>query len=190
MTLLDAAKDAKKFCDINLRKDCYSAESVISSIERADVVKLNQDEVIEVVRMLSPAPLSDGTNPAEASRELFEIIKARKSAIELVVTLGAQGALAFDVAGTLYHHPGYHISPGRDADTVGSGDAFAAAYVKNRMSGASIDQALAEGNRAGALVACQRGALCEISATERLREQSRAHMPQSHNIECPRVIEP
>src|SRR5262245_50711891 len=42
--LLDAAGKALKCLDINLRKDCYSLETIADSLQRADILKLNLKE--------------------------------------------------------------------------------------------------------------------------------------------------
>ncbi|MHC4201078.1 MAG: PfkB family carbohydrate kinase, partial [Planctomycetota bacterium] len=41
---LGVSEDSLKLLDVNLRKDCYSTGTVTGSLERSDVLKLNEDE--------------------------------------------------------------------------------------------------------------------------------------------------
>ncbi|MCE5272178.1 PfkB family carbohydrate kinase, partial [bacterium] len=50
--LLDSAVGALKFLDLNLRQGCYSPQTVTASMRRADILKLNAQEVFEVMSLL------------------------------------------------------------------------------------------------------------------------------------------
>ncbi len=49
--VLDVAPDALKLLDINLRKDCFTRETIVSSLRAADILKLNDDEACDLSSM-------------------------------------------------------------------------------------------------------------------------------------------
>jgi len=84
--VLDAAKGAMKLLDINLRRDCHSEETIAASLERADVLKLNDDEARELTGMFGMGQMSIAEFAARACE--------RWSLSHCVVTLGERGAFA------------------------------------------------------------------------------------------------
>jgi len=70
------------------------------------------------------------------------------------LTRGARGSLLVTDAGAVAH-PGYTVQV---ADTVGAGDAFAAAVAHHWLRGASLEAISDAANRLGAYVATQVGA--------------------------------
>ena len=50
--------DARRFYDINLRKDSYTAPLVMELLHLADVVKLNDDELVQVQQMIGTSHTS------------------------------------------------------------------------------------------------------------------------------------
>jgi fructokinase len=79
--------------------------------------------------------------------------------VELVaVTRGSQGSLL--VGREEWHeHPGIGVAV---ADTVGAGDAFTAALTHGLLQGADLATLNEVGNRCGAWVASQTGAMPEL----------------------------
>jgi fructokinase len=142
----------KIVCDINLRRDCFSPESVRWSLEQANVLKLNDDEVA-VVRSLLNFP-GDGIEEFVA-----HLMTAYPKLEECLVTMGARGAAAFDRTGVKHEARGYQV---KVADTVGSGDSFTAGYLDARLKGMVIAEALTFANQIGALVATVRGGMSNI----------------------------
>ena len=51
--LIQSALRAVKLLDINFRKKCYTIETVTDSLEKADVLKLNEDEAAQLAQMLA-----------------------------------------------------------------------------------------------------------------------------------------
>ena len=45
-TLLQKTPEAVKFLDINLRKDCYSTQTITESLEFANILKINDEELL------------------------------------------------------------------------------------------------------------------------------------------------
>ena len=68
-----------------------------------------------------------------------------------------------DIARELRYHPAYAV---RVVDTVGSGDAFTAAFLIALLRGRGLGAALREGSALGALVATQKGATQPASPEE------------------------
>jgi 2-dehydro-3-deoxygluconokinase len=91
--------------------------------------------------------------PGFAGADLAKRI-ADRGPREVVVKLGPRGACALAEDGSWVEHG---PEPGPDADPVGAGDAFDAAYLAARLRGGSIEEALAAGTRCGAAVAATLG---------------------------------
>jgi fructokinase len=139
--------DARRFYDINLRKDSYTAPLVMELLQLADVVKLNDDEVVQVQKMA-------GTS--HASLEHFCRDYASRFGWDAVcVTRGERGC-AILKGGEYVEVPGV---PVKVADTVGAGDAFAAAFLHGLDQGWPAEKVGVFANRLGALVASRPGAL-------------------------------
>ena len=153
--LLNDGTAALKVLDINLRKDCYSRQTVADSLAHADVVKLNDDEVRMLDTLLQWS--CDGVLP------LCNEIMARYSVRYCIVTFGANGALVCGRDAAPIYEPGYRV---RVADSVGSGDAFTAGFVHRLLHGVGLRDACRFGNLLGAIVATQVGATEPITAAQ------------------------
>jgi fructokinase len=153
--LLEKAGQSLKLLDINLRKDCYSLETISFSLQKADVLKLNEDEAHQLGRMLGIS--------YENIQEFCEEMLDRWFLEYCVVTLGEKGAFAVSTAGEKVYVPGFKV---KVADSIGSGDAFSAGFVNKLLRGTSIDQAARFGNILGALVATKEGATCLVTLEE------------------------
>ena len=150
--LLDHAGSSMKFLDINFRKNCYDRESVLYSLDKAEVLKLNEDEVHELARMLN---ISSNAIP-----EFCEEVLSRFSLRYCLVTLEKMGAFAMSDSGEKKYSPGYRV---KLVDSLGSGDAFSAGFIHSILRGASLHDACEAGNVLGAMVAEQRGATAPIT---------------------------
>jgi fructokinase len=153
--LLERADISLKLLDINLRKDCYSLETIIFSLQKADVLKLNEDEAHQLGRMLDVSH--------ENIPEFCEEMLTKWYLKHCVVTLGEKGAFAMSAGGERVYVPGYKV---KLADSIGSGDAFSAGFVSKLLRGMSISQATRFGNVLGALVATKEGATSEVTLDE------------------------
>jgi fructokinase len=146
-TLLDTYAGGFALLDLNLRKDCWNDAQVAASIEGADILKLNDQELLTVDRIYG---LPAGT-PAEKAARLLSLTDLRY----LVVTLGEGGAFAVSRDAAMIYEPGFAVTP---VDTIGSGDAFTAGFIHALLSRRPLPEALRLGNALGALVTGQRGA--------------------------------
>ncbi len=105
---------ARCFCDINLRPDCYSRESVLQSLTRSDILKLSEEELYEIARLLGLT--GKYTEIAMHLLKTYEIEM-------LLLTKGEKGSEAFTAA---THEAVDAQKVIKIVDTVGAGDAFAA----------------------------------------------------------------
>ncbi|MDX1531777.1 MAG: carbohydrate kinase [Rhodothermales bacterium] len=131
--------------DVNLRPPFVEPALVRASLEAADFVKLNEDELQEMARWFAlPA------SPEAAVRALADAFGCRL----VCVTRGGAGAALWH-EGRWREHPGYPVTV---ADTVGAGDAFLAALLASVLEGSSDEVALDRACRLGAFVASRPGA--------------------------------
>ena len=159
--LLERTERPLKLLDINLRKDCYTEDSVVFSLGSADALKLNEDEAHTLGRMLGLRH--------QTLREFCEDIVAEWGLDFCLVTLGPNGAFGYAGDGRETYAPGYQI---KLADSLGAGDAFSAGFVHQILRGASLQEAVAFGNILGAIVATQTGATTPITQGDLERFQN------------------
>ncbi len=154
--ILGALQDTVTFYDLNLRPGSDSPELVSELLQHADVVKLNEEE-LQRVHEFSGLPLNVEAFCREGS--------ARYGWQAVGVTLGDRGCAV--LAGGHYVEAAVH--PVNVVDTVGAGDAFAAAF----MHGLSLNWPAAEiasfANRIGALVASRPGAIPDWTLEEAVK---------------------
>ena len=143
--LIDSHCGARLLYDVNLRKDSYTAPLVRELMARGQVVKLNEDEATAIDQMFG-----------RASRSLEDFCRVYANEFgwqSACVTRGEKGC-AMLVNGEYVEASGYAVQA---QDTVGAGDAFAAAFVH----GLSLQWPPAEiadfANRVAALVASRPG---------------------------------
>ena len=143
--------DSLRLFDVNLRHSFFTAEMLAASLRLASVVKFNSDELSAAAGMLGLR----ASREAELSRLLID-----SYGLDLVaITRGAGGSLLVSGDEAVEHH-GYSV---RVADTIGCGDAFAAALAHCLLDGLSLDEAGAAANRMGAWVATRAGATPEAA---------------------------
>ena len=132
--------------DVNLRQAFYSSETLDESLRLTDIVKLNQDELPVVVKVLGHA-FEDEEKATRWLRDTYNLKLA-------CVTRGAMGSLLVSEKET-NKHPGRKVHV---VDTVGAGDAFNAALVYHYLRRAALPTLNEAANRMGAWVASQTGA--------------------------------
>ncbi len=137
--------------DLNLRKDCYSKENIISSLNNADILKLNKQEAIELNDLLQ----LNINGLVEICEELINSYQLQYC----VITLEEYGSLAVSESGEVVYNPGFKVNL---TDPLGAGDAFSAGFVDALLRGKSLKEASESGNRLGALVATQQGATQKV----------------------------
>jgi fructokinase len=132
--------------DINLRPPFEDRDVIRGSLQRADVVKVNREELH---RLASWFELPNG------DRESASALSGKFSCPVVCVTRGAAGAGLWR-DDTWTEHEGFKVEV---RDTVGAGDAFLAVLLAGLLSGADSETLLKNANRIGADVASRAGAL-------------------------------
>ena len=150
--LADTRPECLRVFDINVRQSYYTADVVRSSLEAADVLKLNDDELPVVARLLGL--------PGDEDAILVGLVRTfglRAAAL----TRGACGSVLRTEA-ERSEHPGIAVDV---VDTVGAGDAFTAAMVLGLLQGCGLEAINATANRLGAAVCTGEGATPALPPT-------------------------
>ncbi len=151
---LGCARRAVKVYDLNLRQHFHSRDVIESSFRRADILKLNEEEVLAVEKILRLNEIEI----VQWSRALM----ARYGLSMVCVTRGAQGAILIDPK-DFVDQQGIEVEV---ADTVGAGDAFTAAMLNALLMGRPLKAVALDAVRLGAYVASRRGAMPEFEPSD------------------------
>ena len=147
--LKSVPKSCLRVFDINLRQSFYSKDIVHESLELADILKINDDELAVVSGLLGLKG-----NAIEVIEQLME----RYSLNLIALTRGNKGSL-LSRKGEISEHPGIQVDI---VDTVGAGDAFAAALIMGLFAKKNLEEINENANRLAAYVCTQPGALSQI----------------------------
>ena len=145
-----------KVFDINLRQHFYSIDVIEASCQRANVLKINEEELVIVSELLRL-----GTPQVE---QQCRLLMERFSLDMLVLTCGCNGSYIFTPVET-----SFRVTPlVQVADTVGAGDSFTATLVADLLKGASVGVAHEHAVQLAAYVCTQQGAMAEWPEALRL----------------------
>lgn len=147
MTLLDRAQ--LKVLDVNLRPPFDDAATLRRLLDRADWVKVNEQEL----RAIAAAGCA-ATRGATSIEALARSVQTSYGLAALCVTLGEQGALLL-CGDDIYRQRAYAV---RVVDTIGCGDAFLATWLAAMLEPLDPAAALERAAAAAALVASSAGA--------------------------------
>lgn len=139
--------DALKVFDLNLRQTFFSRDIILQSLDYADILKLNDDELPVLAGML---------DIYGSDRELLASLVKGFELKLAALTRGGQGSLLVSPEG-YSDHPGVKMD--RVVDTIGAGDAFTAATVISLLHGERLDIVNDKANRVAALVCGEKGAM-------------------------------
>jgi fructokinase len=149
-TILDLLAAVPKNClrvfDINLRLEYYSAEVLEAGLRNCDVLKLSDEELPVLARLV-------GVNGNEPSS--LESLLERYTLKLIALTKGSDGSILLDGNGCRNHEG----VPAVVVDTVGAGDAFTAAVTMGLMHGDNLDAISDHANRLASYVCGQNGAM-------------------------------
>jgi fructokinase len=150
-----------RFLDINLRKPWYNKHTISRSLKRADIVKLNDDELTVVAQACA---IAGKTPEAQA-----EALLTKYDLSEVIVTCGANGAWVMNRDRHITHAKANAQTT--IVDTVGAGDAFASVYMLGIHKAWDIETRLQRANQFAAEICDVRGAVPENNHLyQRLRE--------------------
>ncbi|TCD12589.1 carbohydrate kinase [Pedobacter frigidisoli] len=144
LSLLEHAKT--KIFDINLRAPFYEKELIGELLTHADILKINEDEIVWVRDTFG---LTGNTD-----EQILKQLSAQFNIEIICLTLGDKGACVLK-DGKLFKHAGYKVQV---VDTVGAGDAFLATFIACYLQGYSMETILDNACKVGAFVASQAGA--------------------------------
>jgi fructokinase len=139
-------RETVKVFDINLRQDFYSRQIVESSLERTDILKLNEEELPILAGLLELKGSSDHWLPVLIERYSFQMA---------ILSKGDSGSLLLTPE-SYSEHSGIHT---HIEDTIGAGDAFTAAAMLGFLRGLGLDDINEQANKIAAYVCSQRGGM-------------------------------
>jgi len=143
-------EDSLKIFDINLRLDYYTKEIIEESLQMANMMKINDEEVIKIAALFD----WNGEEQDICKRLLDEY-----NLNILILTKGTEGSFVFTARQTSYQPtPKVHV-----ADTVGAGDSFTAAFVAAYLHGERIEDAHQLAVEVSAYVCLQHGAMPKLA---------------------------
>lgn len=149
--LAKTSTHALKIYDINLRQNFYTRNTITESLELADIVKFNEEELPVMAGMLGISG-EDGT--------MLEAVVKRFGLRLTVLTRGGRGSLLVSPEASS-QHPG--VTPAQIVDTVGAGDSFTAVVTIGLLNGLDLKTINARANRVAAYVCSQTGAMPDLS---------------------------
>jgi fructokinase len=136
--------------DVNLRQDFYSRHVIEASLGFASVVKLNEDELPTVARLLNA--------PFGSAKETMRWLSETYALSLVALTRGAAGSIIY--ADNLFDE---QVPPKVEVvDTVGAGDAFTAAFATGLLQKKSLVEIHRSASKLAARVCSQRGAMPKV----------------------------
>jgi fructokinase len=131
--------------DVNLRPPFYDKQTIEALLQKAEIVKMNEEEL---------AIISNWYNAETGFEEQIEAMQARFDLKTLIVSHGSKGAYCFENK-MLYFQKAFEITV---EDTIGSGDAFLAGFLSEKLKGNDSQNSLKKACAMGAFVATKSGA--------------------------------
>lgn len=140
------------FVDVNLREPFISRESLMLCMENATVLKISDEELSDVSKILF-------NNEYGYKNIVTEISKTFQNIKFIIITLGEKGSYAYDV----HNKTSFSCAAERVtvASTVGAGDSFSAVFLYKYMCGFDIDSCLKSASRISAYVVSKTEAVPE-----------------------------
>ena len=150
--LIYAAPDtALRVFDVNLRPPFYTERVLDYSLQVANAVKLNDEELPVLAAIFGLA--GDAREQIAALADRFDLR-------HVAYTRGGRGSLLWS-GDTWSEHPGAAVTV---VDAIGAGDAFTAAWVVGLLAGRPLDAVHAHANAVAAYVCTRSGATPPLPA--------------------------
>ena len=151
---------ALKYLDLNLRAMQYSLTTIEQSLQFADILKVNEEELqilaeiyLDKPKAESEAALDDADIQAHATA-LIKLFKLQA----IITTLGERGYAYLDEAGALLSSASEPVKV-EVVDTVGGGDAFSAIFLLGMQRGWPLHISLQRAHQFAAAICGVRGAV-------------------------------
>ena len=144
---LDAMpSDALRIFDINLRQNWYTEEIIKTSLQKANVLKINDDELLIIQRMFGYIDITQ--------ENTCRLIMRDYQLDMLILTCGDKGSYIFTKDEMSY----LSTNDIEVVDTVGAGDSFTASFIASMLKGKTIHEAHRIAVNVSAFVCTQKGA--------------------------------
>lgn len=146
------------FYDVNLRTGYYKKEWILSSLKRATILKMNEEEAATICDLLYNTV--DVCKSLSTYKAFCSLVSEKYPEISVIcITKGPKGAAVC--------HKGIYeeieTTPIKVADTVGAGDAFSAGFLYTYLSGHGVSKAASIACILGTYVASKPGSVPEYS---------------------------
>jgi fructokinase len=133
--------------DINLRQSFYTPEVIRESLQRCNILKINDEELVTISRLFG--------YPGLDIQNKCWLLLGKYNLDMLVLTCGVNGSYVFTPG-----NMSFQTTPTVEvADTVGAGDSFTGAFCAAILKGMSVNEAHALAVRVSAYVCTQQGAM-------------------------------
>ena len=148
---LDATPDdCVKIFDINLRQQFYTMEIIRESLQRCNILKINDEELVLIGRMFG--------YPGLDIENKCWLILGKYNLDMLVLTCGTNGSYVFTPGQKSFQEtPKVKV-----ADTVGAGDAFTGSFCAAILNGKPMAEAHKLAVEVSAYVCTQNGAMPKL----------------------------
>lgn len=133
--------------DVNLRQGFYNKEILCNSMNRCNILKINDEELVTVSRMFG--------YPGIDLQDKCWILLGKYNLKMLILTCGINGSYVF-TPGKVSFRPTPTVEV---ADTVGAGDSFTAAFISSILKGKSVSEAHTIAVNTSAFVCTKNGAM-------------------------------
>jgi len=144
LNALKARHTGKVFVDVNLRAPWWHKEPVDKWVSKADWVKLNHDELMQLMP------------PQNTLQDTMRLFLTQHHLDVLIVTCGESGAMALNNAGEFFE-----VAPAVNlpiVDTVGAGDAFSAVLLLGIQQNWSLSVTMERAQSFASALVTRRGA--------------------------------
>ncbi len=148
--------DCLRVFDVNLREPDWTEEAIAWGCAHATMLKMNQEEVAHVARVVSATKEQTPLQVAHALLDQFPIHL-------VAITRGPHGSLLV-AREAIHDHPGI---PAHVSDSIGAGDCFTAALTYHSLRHRSLPILAEAANRWGAWAASQHGGMPFLDAASR-----------------------
>lgn len=139
--------DALVIFDINLRQGFFTKETICESMERCNILKINDEELVTISRLFG--------YPGIDLQDKCWILLGKYNLKMLILTCGVNGSYVFTPGKVSFQKtPVVEVE-----DTVGAGDSFTAAFISSIIKGKSVEEAHKRAVVTSAFVCTQAGAM-------------------------------
>lgn len=147
------SEDVLKVFDINLRQHFYCKETIVNSLNKCNILKINDEELVVVSEMFG---YEKNLSQEEACRRILNEYNLRM----LILTCGTEGSYVLTADETSFQPtPKVEV-----ADTVGAGDSFTGSFIASVLKGRTIVEAHKRAVEVSAYVCTQNGAMPQMPA--------------------------